>query len=58
MISLTTLLIIVLVVALFYGVWGNGRVTAMAPWAPAWSPLGFILVLLLVLYLSGNLHLR
>ena len=46
------LLIILLVVALGGGAWGHGRFGYAG-----WSPLGIIVVLLVILYLTGNLRL-
>jgi hypothetical protein len=46
-----TLLIIVLVLALVGGGFGHSRFGYAG-----WSPAGIILVILIVLYLTGNLH--
>ena len=48
---LMILLIVLLVLALGGGGWGHGRYGLAG-----WSPAGIILVLLVVLYLTGNLH--
>lgn len=48
---LTILLIILIVLALSGGAWGQSRFGYMG-----WSPLGLILGGLLVLWLTGNLH--
>jgi hypothetical protein len=46
-----TLLIVLLVLSAVFGGWGHTR-----SWGyRGWSPLGIILVLLLVLWLTGNL---
>ena len=51
-----TLLIILLVLSAVFGGWGHSR------WGyTGWSPLGIILVVMLLLWLTGNLgvgHLR
>jgi hypothetical protein len=53
------LLIVLLVVAAVFGAFGSGQ-----PWGGtrSWSPLGIVLVILLILWLTGNLggvgHLR
>jgi hypothetical protein len=48
---LTILLVVLLVLAVVGGGWGHSR------WGYAgWSPLGVILALFLVLWLTGNLH--
>lgn len=49
--SLLTLLIVVLVIALLFGGFGHARMGAVG-----WSPLGIIVVVLLVLWLTGGLH--
>jgi hypothetical protein len=49
---LLILLVILLVLSLGGGAWGHSRNWGYA----GWSPLGLIVVLLLVLYLTGNLH--
>lgn len=56
--SLLTLLLILLLVAVVFGGWGYGYVSPRAPWVGAWSPLGLVLLVLLLLYLTGNLHLH
>ena len=48
---LTILILVVLVVALAGGGWGHSRYGAVG-----WSPLGIILLVVLVLWLTGNLH--
>jgi hypothetical protein len=48
---LMILLIVVLILALGGGAWGHSRVGYAG-----WSPLGIILVILLLLWLTGNLH--
>jgi len=48
---LTILLIVLLVLALGGGAWGHSRFGAAG-----WSPLGLIVVILLVMWLTGNLH--
>jgi hypothetical protein len=51
--SLTTLLIILLVVAVLFGGFGSSR-----GWGYyGWSPVGIIVVILLILLLTGNLAL-
>lgn len=45
------ILIILLVLALGGGFWGRGRFGYAG-----WSPLGIIVVLLIILYLTGNLR--
>ena len=45
------LLIILLVLTLGGGAWGHGRFGAAG-----WSPLGIIIVLLAILYFTGNLR--
>lgn len=53
--SLLTLLVILLVLSVILGGWGTSRQN----WgAYGWSPFGVILVILLVLFLTGNLALR
>lgn len=49
--SLLTILIILLVVAAAGGFWGGERYGALR-----WSPLGALLLIILVLFLTGNLH--
>lgn len=50
--SILTLLVIVLVVALLFGGFGQTR-----NWGPqAWSPVGIVLVVLLLLFLFGHIH--
>jgi hypothetical protein len=57
--GMLSLLIVLLVIAAIFGVFGYGQ-----PWggARSWSPLGIVLVILLILWLTGNLgpveHLR
>lgn len=46
---LLTILLILLVLALLGGGWGYGRYGGVA-----WSPIGLILLLVLVLWLTGN----
>lgn len=51
--SIFTLLIILLVVAVLFGGYGSSR-----NWGYyGWSPVGLIVLVLLVLLLTGNLHL-
>jgi hypothetical protein len=47
-----TLLIVLLVIAACFGSWGHGN---PAIGAVGWSPLGIVLVVLLVLWLTGGL---
>lgn len=47
-----TLLLIFLVCALLFGGFGYSRGFGYV----GWGPLGFILILLLILYLAGGLH--
>jgi energy-coupling factor transporter transmembrane protein EcfT len=48
---LLTILVILLVLSVFGGAWRSGSV--------GWSPVGIILLILLILLLTGNLgHLR
>jgi hypothetical protein len=48
--SLTLLIVVLIVLALFGGIWGQGR------WGYAgWSPFGIIVLVLLILWLTGNL---
>lgn len=54
--SLLTIFLIVAIVCLVWGSFGYGRVAPAAPWVGGWSPLGLVLLILLVLYLTGNLH--
>ena len=50
--SLLTLLIILLVIAALFGGWGTSR-----GWGYyGWSPVGLIVLLLIILLLTGNLH--
>lgn len=50
MTMLLTILLILVVLSLFGGGWGYGR------WGyGAWSPLGLLLVVVLILYLTGGL---
>lgn len=51
MVSLLMLLIIVLVVALLFGAW-QGPSLGYA----GWSPLGLILLIIVVLWATGNLR--
>lgn len=48
---LTILLVVFLVLALGGGGWGHSRYGALS-----WSPLGLVVLVLLVLYFTGNLH--
>lgn len=48
---LTIILIVLLILALGGGAWGHSRYGAAG-----WSPLGLLLVILLLLWLTGNLH--
>lgn len=50
--SLLMLLIVLLILSTFFGSWGSGQ-----PWGGprSWSPLGVVLVVLLCLWLTGNL---
>jgi hypothetical protein len=48
---LMIVLLVVVVLALAGGGWGHSRYGAVG-----WSPLGLVLVVLLVLYLTGNLR--
>jgi hypothetical protein len=51
--SLLTLLIVLLVIAVLFGGYGTRR-----DWGYyGWSPTGLIVLILLVLLLTGNLHL-
>lgn len=50
---LAILLIVVLVLALGGGGWGHSRYGAAG-----WSPAGIVLVLIVLLYFTGNLHFR
>lgn len=54
--SLTALCVLILIVMLAWGAFGYQRV-GTAPWVGPWSPFGFVLLVLLVLFLTGNLHL-
>jgi len=48
---LLTILLILVVFAVFGGGWGYSR------WGYAgWSPLGLLLLIVLILYFTGNLH--
>lgn len=49
---LTIILIVILVLALGGGGYGHSRFGAIS-----WSPLGLIVLILLVMLLTGNLHL-
>ncbi len=48
---LLIILVVILVLALGGGGWGHKRFGAAG-----WSPAGIILLILVVLYLTGNLH--
>ena len=48
---LTILLIVVLILAFGGGAWGHSRVGYAG-----WSPAGIILLVLLVMWFTGNLH--
>jgi hypothetical protein len=48
---LTIILIVLLVLALGGGAWGHSRYGAVG-----WSPVGLLLVILLLLWLTGNLN--
>lgn len=48
---LTILLVILLIAALGGGGWGHSRYGVAS-----WSPLGIVVVILLVMYFTGNLH--
>ena len=48
---LITILIILLILSLFGGVFGYSRAGYLG-----FSPVGIILIILLILYLTGNLH--
>lgn len=48
---ITILLIVLLVLALGGGAWGHSRVGFMG-----WSPAALIVLVLVVLWLTGNLH--
>jgi hypothetical protein len=48
---LTIILIILLLFAIGGGGWGHSRYGAMG-----WSPAGLIIVVLLIMMLTGNLH--
>ena len=51
--SLVTLLIILLVIAVLFGGYGSNR-----GWGYyGWSPVGLLVLILLILLLTGNLHL-
>lgn len=47
---LLTILVILLLLALFGGGWGYSRYGGLS-----WSPLGLLLIILLILFLSGSL---
>lgn len=49
--SLLTILVVVLLVALLFGGFGHGTYGAVG-----WSPAAIILVVVLVLLLTGHLH--
>jgi hypothetical protein len=51
---LLTILIVLLVFALVGGVWGWGGSAPGPYWG--WSPVGLILLVLLILWLTGSLH--
>lgn len=48
---LTILLVVLLIMALGGGGWGHSRFGVAS-----WSPLGLVLLVLLVMYFTGNLH--
>ena len=48
---LTILLIVLLVMALGGGGWGYSRYGAAS-----WSPLGLVVIVLLLMFFTGNLH--
>jgi hypothetical protein len=48
---LTLILIVLLVLALAGGGWGHSRYGAVG-----WSPAGLLVLVLLVLFFTGNLH--
>ncbi|MDB4945902.1 MAG: hypothetical protein JWP97_5436 [Labilithrix sp.] len=48
---ITILLIVLLVLALGGGGWGHSRYGAAS-----WSPLGIIVLILVVMFFTGNLH--
>ena len=48
---LTIILIVFLVLALGGGGWGHSRYGAAS-----WSPLGLVVLILVVLFFTGNLH--
>lgn len=48
---LTILIIVLLILAFGGGTWGHSRYGYAG-----WSPFGIILVILVLLYLTGNLH--
>jgi hypothetical protein len=48
---LLTILVVVLVLAVVGGGYGHSRIGYVG-----WSPVGIILVILLVLFLTGHLH--
>lgn len=48
---ITILLIVLLVLALGGGGWGHSRYGAAS-----WSPLGIIVLVLIVMFFTGNLH--
>jgi hypothetical protein len=50
---LLTLLLVLVVLSLVGGGWGHGRFGAAG-----WSPAGILLLVVVVLYFTGNLHLR
>jgi len=51
--SLLTILIVLLIVAAFGGFWSNSGGRTYGPYG--WSPLGVIVVILVILLLTGNL---
>lgn len=48
---LTILLIVLLIVAVGGGTWGHSRYGAAG-----WSPAGLLVLVLVILWLTGNLH--
>jgi len=48
---LTILLVVLVVMALGGGSWGHSKYGAAS-----WSPLGLLALVLVVLYVTGNLH--
>ncbi|HEY7062482.1 MAG TPA: DUF3309 family protein [Chloroflexota bacterium] len=50
--SLLTLLVILLVISVLFGGWGSSR-----GWGYyGWSPVGLIVLILVILLITGNLH--